>query len=73
VAGVPTSDNLPKTWLNAVNEYKSWALKTRLGIPLIYGIDAVHGHNNIDGAVIFPHHVGMGGRTISNSSNAPTA
>ena len=29
-------------------------------IPLIYGIDAVHGHNNIDGAVIFPHHIGLG-------------
>jgi beta-glucosidase len=27
---------------------------------LIYGIDAVHGHNNIDGAVIFPHHIGLG-------------
>ena len=29
-------------------------------IPLIYGIDAVHGHNNIDGAVIFPHNIGLG-------------
>ncbi len=54
------SDNRAQTWLHAVNEYKSWALKTRLRIPLLYGIDAVHGHNNIDGAVIFPHNVGMG-------------
>jgi len=54
------ADNLAPTWLQAVNEYKSWALKTRLKIPLLYGIDAVHGHNNIDGAVIFPHHIGMG-------------
>ena len=36
------------------------ALKTRLAIPLIYGIDAVHGHNNVDGAVIFPHNIGLG-------------
>jgi len=54
------ADNLPTTWLQAVNEFQNWALKTRLKIPLLYGIDAVHGHNNIDGAVIFPHHVGLG-------------
>ena len=54
------ADNLPQTWLQAVNEYQSYALKTRLKIPLLYGIDAVHGHNNIDGAVVFPHDIGMG-------------
>jgi len=54
------ADNLPQTWLQAVNDYQSYALKTRLKIPLLYGIDAVHGHNNIDGAVIFPHDIGMG-------------
>ncbi len=36
------------------------ALQTRLKIPLIYGIDAVHGHNNVDGATIFPHNIGLG-------------
>ena len=50
----------PQNWLQVVNEYQSWALKTRLKIPLIYGIDAVHGHNNMDGAVIFPHNIGLG-------------
>ena len=59
-ASDPSPDNSPKSWLDAVNEYESWALKTRLKIPLIYGIDAVHGHNNIDGAVIFPHNIGLG-------------
>ncbi|WP_332659154.1 glycoside hydrolase family 3 protein [Brevundimonas sp.] len=29
-------------------------------IPLIYGIDAVHGHNNIPGATLFPHNIGLG-------------
>ncbi len=47
-------------WLKSCNEFQSWALKTRLKIPLLYGIDAVHGHNNVDGAVIFPHNIGLG-------------
>ncbi len=58
--GSDPADNLPETWLHAVNEFRAQALQTRLQIPLLYGIDAVHGHNNILGATIFPHHVGMG-------------
>ena len=54
------ADNAAETWLKAVNECTSWALKTRLKIPLLYGIDAAHGHNNVDGAVIFPHNIGLG-------------
>jgi len=54
------SDNSAQTWLKAVNDLKAQALQTRLKIPLLYGIDAVHGHNNIDGAVIFPHNIGLG-------------
>src|SRR5580692_7109055 len=56
----PSPDNTAASWLNAVNQYQSRALKTRLAIPLLYGIDAVHGHNNVDGAVIFPHNIGLG-------------
>src|SRR5277367_5850048 len=56
----PTDGNSPQAWLNSVTEFKNQALQTRLKIPLLYGIDAVHGHNNIDGATIFPHHIGMG-------------
>jgi len=54
------ADITPKGWLKACEEYQSCALKTRLKIPLIYGIDAVHGHNNVNGAVIFPHNIGLG-------------
>jgi beta-glucosidase len=36
------------------------ALATPLGIPMIYGVDAVHGHNNVYGATIFPHNIGLG-------------
>jgi beta-glucosidase len=58
--GSDPADNSAGTWHKAVDGYQSWALKTRLKIPLLYGIDAVHGNNNIDGAVIFPHHIALG-------------
>jgi beta-glucosidase len=46
------ADITAKGWLKACEEYQAWALKSRLKIPLIYGIDAVHGRNNVNGAVI---------------------
>lgn len=52
--------NTPEAWAEMVESYQEGALATRLGIPLIYGIDAVHGHNNVYGATIFPHQVGLG-------------
>ncbi len=54
------ADITAKGWLAATDEFQSYALKTRLKIPLLYGIDAVHGHNNVQGAVMFPHNVGLG-------------
>ena len=56
----PAGGNSIQNWLNLVNDFKAQARQTRLKIPLLYGIDAVHGHNNVEGAVIFPHHIGMG-------------
>ncbi len=53
-------ENNPAAWSKMVGEYESWALKTRLKIPLLYGIDAVHGHNDVVGTVIFPHNIGLG-------------
>ncbi len=52
--------NHPKAWAEMVDRYQKIALSTRLGIPIIYGIDAVHGHNNVVGATIFPHNIGLG-------------
>ena len=49
-----------EAWTNMYDKYQEVALSSRLGIPLIYGIDAVHGHNNVYGATIFPHNVGLG-------------
>ncbi|MGD2206031.1 MAG: glycoside hydrolase family 3 N-terminal domain-containing protein [Anaerolineae bacterium] len=52
--------NTPENWATMVRGYQEAALQTRLGIPLLYGADAVHGHNNVKGAVIFPHNIGLG-------------
>jgi beta-glucosidase len=56
---VPTP-NTPEAWVAMVNEFQAQALSTRLKIPMIYGIDAVHGHGNVYGATVFPHNVGLG-------------
>jgi beta-glucosidase len=56
----PDNGNTAPDWLAFVNGFASEALQTPLKIPLLYGIDAVHGHNNIDGATVFPHHLGLG-------------
>jgi beta-glucosidase len=58
--GYPAGDNSPAGWQAMINGFKEAAVATRLGIPLIYGVDAVHGHNNMVGAVIFPHNIGLG-------------
>jgi beta-glucosidase len=47
-------------WADMYDDYQSYALQSRLGIPLLYGVDAVHGHNNVYGATIFPHNIGLG-------------
>lgn len=52
--------NTPEAWAEMVDGYQEGALATPLGIPLIYGVDAVHGHNNLYGATIFPHNIGLG-------------
>lgn len=55
-ANPPTPENFAIMY----DQYQSLALETRLQIPMIYGVDAVHGHNNVYGAVIFPHNIGLG-------------
>ena len=58
--GSTPGTNEPKAWAEMYDGYQREALKTRLQIPLIYGIDAVHGPNNVVGATIFPHNIGLG-------------
>lgn len=56
----PSTGNTAADWNKYVNSLKEAALNSRLGIPLLYGVDAVHGHNNVYGATVFPHNIGLG-------------
>jgi beta-glucosidase len=56
---VPTP-NTPQAWADMVDGFQAQALHTPLGIPILYGVDAVHGHGNVYGATIFPHNIGLG-------------
>lgn len=56
----PVTGNSAADWQARVNDFKQAAVDSRLGIPLLYGVDAVHGHNNIAAATIFPHNIGLG-------------
>ncbi|WP_443063151.1 glycoside hydrolase family 3 protein [Streptomyces sp. NBC_00483] len=56
---VPTP-NTPDAWAKMIDDYQLRAQATRFQIPLIYGVDAVHGHNNVVGATIMPHNIGIG-------------
>ncbi|XP_039782568.1 beta-glucosidase BoGH3B-like isoform X4 [Panicum virgatum] len=57
---VPRLQATAADWMSMISDYQKACLSTRLGIPMIYGIDAVHGHNNVYGATIFPHNVALG-------------
>jgi len=56
---VPTP-NTPQAWADMVDTFQSNALRTRLQIPILYGVDSVHGHGNLLGATVFPHNIGLG-------------
>jgi beta-glucosidase len=58
--GSAPSPNNATSWANMYDGFQNAAINSRLGIPLIYGVDAVHGHNNVVGATIFPHNIGLG-------------
>ncbi|MCA9984992.1 MAG: glycoside hydrolase family 3 C-terminal domain-containing protein [Anaerolineales bacterium] len=52
--------NDAENWVLMVDDFQAHALQRELPIPLLYGVDAVHGHNNLFGATIFPHNIGLG-------------
>ena len=56
----PKTGNGLKDWTDLYDSLQARTQKTRLRIPILYGIDAVHGHNNVLDATIFPHNVGLG-------------
>lgn len=56
----PTPGNTAEEWQARFIELQTHALDSRLGIPLLFGVDAIHGQNTFEGATIFPHNIGMG-------------
>ncbi len=62
---IPGGKNTVENWQNTVNALQKAAMGRTVPIPFLYGVDAVHGHNNVYGAVVFPHNVGLG------AANAP--
>ena len=56
-------DNTVQDWVSMNDAY--WAASVdecegHLAIPILYGVDAIHGNNNVRGATIFPHNIGLG-------------
>src|SRR3954462_15471029 len=58
--GSTPAQNNPKAWADMVDRFQQAALNTRLHIPLLYGIDCVHGDGNLLGDTVFPHNIGLG-------------
>ena len=56
----PFEKAVSSDWADMVDGFQKLAMESRLGIPIIYGVDAVHGNNNVYGATIFPHNVNLG-------------
>jgi beta-glucosidase len=56
----PKEGNTLQAWTDLYDQVQKEAMKTRLAIPVLYGIDAVHGHSNVLGAVMFPHNIALG-------------
>jgi beta-glucosidase len=56
----PKEGNSVENWTDMYERIQAHTRNTRLHIPLLYGVDAVHGHHNVLGAVVFPHHIGLG-------------
>ena len=59
-SGAKPEPNTPEAWLAMVNTFDSASRNSRLGIPVLYGVDANHGHGNVPGATLFPHFIGLG-------------
>ncbi|MFB9473147.1 glycoside hydrolase family 3 N-terminal domain-containing protein [Nonomuraea salmonea] len=58
--GSTPPQNTPQAWADMIDAFQLQTRQTRLQVPLIYGVDAVHGYNNVVGATIFPHNAGLG-------------
>ncbi|MDD2807858.1 MAG: glycoside hydrolase family 3 protein [Patescibacteria group bacterium] len=59
-SGAKPEPNTPEAWLSMVTAFDTASRNSRLGIPVLYGVDANHGHSNVPGATLFPHFIGLG-------------
>ncbi len=59
-SGSKPEDNSAAGWKTMIDGYQAEAKQSRLGIPLLYGTDAVHGHAHVEGLTVFPHMIGLG-------------
>lgn len=73
-------DGSAQAWRDSVDSYVEGSRRSRLGVPILYGTDAVHGHNNVVDATIFPHNIGLGAaadpaltRAVSRAAALETA
>ena len=66
VSWTTNKNNNPAAWFSMVKTLVDQSLQTRLGIPLVYGTDAGHGHNNVLNATILPHNIGLGAIAAGN-------
>lgn len=53
------ADNSLNGWWSMTRTYRNASIYTPSHIPVIYGVDAVHGHNNVRNSTIFPHNIGL--------------
>ncbi|TMQ86510.1 beta-glucosidase [Actinomadura soli] len=58
--GSAPSPNTAEKWADMYDGLQRAALAGPLRVPIMYGVDAVHGHNTVVGATIFPHNIGLG-------------
>lgn len=59
-AGSKPEDNTAEGWVKMISSFQLEAKQSRLRIPLLYGVDAIHGHAHVPGATVFPHSIGLG-------------
>lgn len=59
-AGGKPKENTPEGWRVMIGGYVAASRASRTGIPILYGLDANHGHGNVPDTTIFPHQVGLG-------------
>lgn len=62
-AGSCPGENKPSDWVELNDAYWQTSMDSdaqHMAIPILYGLDAIHGNSNVAGATVFPHNIGLG-------------